>query len=151
MNDAPLTPVELERVEGALARVPFARLLGISLGEFRRGEATLHMDARPELMQNNGIMHGGAIASLLDTATAFAILTLLNPDQTTATVELTIHYLRPILHGKVTAHARVLRSGRRLATITVDVTNGAGELAATAITTYAKTTYRPKSDADPAS
>jgi uncharacterized protein (TIGR00369 family) len=151
VKDAPLTPIEIKRVEEALSRVPFARLLGISLGEFRRGEATLHMDARPELMQNNGIMHGGAIASLLDTATAFAILTLLDPDQTTATVDLTIHYLRPILHGKVTAHARVLRSGRRLATITVDVTNDVDELAATAITTYTKTTYRSKPTAQPLS
>lgn len=139
MTDAtPLTPAELQRVEDALARVPFLHLLEMRLDEIKRGEATFHLDARPELMQNNGIMHGGAIASLLDTAAAFAVLTTLEPQQTTATVDLTIHYLRPILHGKVTAHARILRAGRRLLVLTIDVTDAHGELAATAITTYAK-------------
>lgn len=138
MNDAPLTADELRLIEEAFARVPFARLLGIRLGEIKRGEATLHMEARPELMQNDGILHGGALASLLDTATAFAVVTLLEPGQTTATIDLTIHYLRPILHGNVAAHARVLRAGRRLVVLTVDVTDARGELAATAITTYSK-------------
>ena len=134
----PLTQAQLQRIEEALARVPFLHLLDMRLGEVKHGEATFHLDARPELMQNNGIMHGGAIASLLDTAAAFAVLTILEPQQTTTTVDLTIHYLRPIFHGKVTAHARILRAGRRLVVVTIDVADTQGELAAAAITTYAK-------------
>lgn len=135
MPDTELTVEEISRVREAFVRVPFAQLLDISLGKVTRGSATLHMPARPEFMQNNGILHGGAMASLLDTASAFAVMTLLTPDQTTATVDLTIHYLRPVREGQLTAQARVLRAGRRLATVAIDVT-AREVLHATALTSY---------------
>jgi uncharacterized protein (TIGR00369 family) len=133
--DAPLTPEEQERIREAFARVPFAHFLKLELGEVRRGEATLYLEVRDELRQNNGVVHGGVIASLVDTAAAFAILTSLEKGQTT-TVDLTIHYLRPLLEGRVTAEARVLRAGRRIIAITVDVTDETQTLAATALTSF---------------
>lgn len=102
-----------------------------------RGAATVALDLREELTRHEGLMHGGALASLLDTASAFAVLSLLEPGERTVTVDLTIHYLRPVLEGEVRAHARVLRKGRRIATLTIEATDSAGALSATAITTYA--------------
>ena len=122
----------------AFARVPFARLLGIELAQLEKGTATLRLPVREELQRNNGLMHGGATASLIDTASAFAILTLLESREMTITVDLTIHYLRPILEGTATARARVLRAGRRLITVSVDVYDEAENLAATALTTHAR-------------
>ena len=75
-------------------------------------------------------------ASLIDTASAFAILTVLEPSQTTTTVDLTIHYLRPLVKGQAQARARVLRAGRRVIVVAVDVLDEAETLAATALTTY---------------
>jgi uncharacterized protein (TIGR00369 family) len=134
--DASLTPGEEKRIREAFERVPFAHLLKVELGEMRRGSAALHLEVRDELRQNNGVMHGGVVASLVDTAAAFAILTYLEPDQTTTTVDLTIHYLRPLLKGRVTASARVLRAGRRILTIAVDVLNEDETLTATALTSF---------------
>jgi uncharacterized protein (TIGR00369 family) len=136
MPNIQLTDEEMNRVSEAFAHVPFIQLLSITLGEVTRGTAILHMEARPELTQNSGIVHGGAIASLLDTASAFAVTTLLAPNQTTATVDLTIHYLRAIREGQITAHARVLRAGRRLTTVAIDVTDTRETLHATALTSY---------------
>jgi uncharacterized protein (TIGR00369 family) len=139
MNDA--TPAELTREEKLrlheiFADVPFARLIGIELEEVTRGAAVLRMEVRDQLRRNGGTTHGGAIASLIDTAAAFAIMTLLEPGQTTTTIDLTVHYLRPLLEGHARARARVIRAGRRVAVVSVDVTGESETLAATALTTY---------------
>jgi acyl-CoA thioesterase len=138
MTGAMLPAERLERIERAIEAVPYARLLGIELEKVALGEATLTLAIRPELSQNHGVVHGGAIASLIDTATAFAILTLLEPDERVTTVDLTISYLRPALEGQLRATARVLRQGRRLLTVSAEVTDRSGTLLATALSTYIK-------------
>lgn len=136
MTTEKLSPDEIRRVQEAFGRVPYAHLLGIELGEIERGTATLHLTVRDELRQNRGVVHGGATASLIDTASAFAILTLLQPGETTTTIDLTIHYLRPLSTGRAAARATVRRAGRRVLTVSVDVTDEAQILVATAVTSY---------------
>jgi uncharacterized protein (TIGR00369 family) len=138
MTDDALSADQEQRIREAFKAVPFAHFLGIKLGLLKRGEAILHLDLRDEMKRNNGFAHGGVVASLADTAAAFAILTLLESDQTTTTIDLTIHYLRPLLKGQVTAHARVLRAGRRVTVISVDVLNDAEVIIATALTSFIK-------------
>ncbi len=138
MNDTPLTDAELSRLREAINLVPYAHLLGINFEDATRGEATLSLSARPDLERFGGIMHGGALASLADSASAFAVLSTLEPAEQTVTVDLTLHYLRPVTEGKLTAHARVLRAGRRVATVSVEIFNESGALVVTALTTYLK-------------
>jgi uncharacterized protein (TIGR00369 family) len=138
--DAPLTSEEEARIREAFERVPFAHLLQLELGEMKRGQATLRLEVRDDLRQNNGVVHGGVIASLVDTAAAFALLTLLEKGQTSTTVDLTIHYLRPLLSGQSTAQARMVRAGRRLMVIAVDVLDESKTLVATALTTFIRLT-----------
>ncbi|MDT5062426.1 MAG: hypothetical protein QOH63_2885 [Acidobacteriota bacterium] len=140
MTDEHLTGAQEQRIREAFENIPFAHLLGIELGELKRGRATMYLEVRDELRRNSGVAHGGAIASLVDTAAAFAILTLLEPDQTTTTIDLTIHYLRPLIKGRATAHARVLRAGRRIIVISIEVLDEAKALAATALTSFLKLT-----------
>lgn len=138
MNETPLTDAELSRLREAITRVPYAQLLGIEFEDATRGAATLSMSARPELERFGGIMHGGALASLADSASAFAVLSTLKGGEQTVTVDLTLHYLRPVTGGRLTAHARVLRGGRRIATVSVEIFNESGALVVTALTTYLK-------------
>lgn len=141
MKTTGLNDDERRRIREAFEKVPFAHLIGIELGEVdARGEATLHLDVRDPLRQNRGVVHGGVTASLIDTAAAFAILPLLEPDQSTTTIDLTIHYLRPLLNGRATAHARVLRAGRRLIVVNVEVLDETGNFVATALTSYLRLT-----------
>lgn len=134
---APLSDSELARLREIFDRVHYARFIGMRFVGASRGEATVALELREELTRHEGLMHGGALASLLDTASAFAVLSTLSEGERTVTVDLTIHYLRPVLSGEVTARARVLRKGRRIATLTIEATDSAGSLAATAVTTYA--------------
>ncbi len=135
-----LPPEEVARLRAMLAGLPYAQLLGINFEGVERGAASLSMRARPELERFGGIMHGGALASLADTAAAFAVLSTLPPGQQTVTIDLTLHYLRPVTGGNLTANARLVRGGRRIATVAVDVTNEAGALVLTALTSYLKLT-----------
>ena len=136
MKDSQL-PDELQRrVEAAFRAVPFAGLLGIELVEIERGAATVALEVRDELKQNNGVVHGGVIASLVDTAAAFVVLPFLDQGKSTTTVDLTIHYLRPLTEGRATATARIVRAGRRILTISAEVLDERQAIAATALATF---------------
>jgi len=121
MNQTELTDQQQQRVSRALKNMPFGQMLGIQLEQAERGLATMSLDVTDSLKQNNGVVHGGAIASLIDTATAFAIIPLLQEDETASTIELSISYLRPLSRGKVTCSALVRREGKRLIALSADV------------------------------
>jgi len=136
MSQTDLDPLRLERARSAFRSVAYAKFLGLEMGEIGDGTARVHLDVRDELLQYHGVVHGGAIASLIDTASAFAVLTRIDLDDQITTTDLTIHYLRPISSGRMTATARIVRGGRRLFVLSVDVSNDSGVLVATAVTTY---------------
>lgn len=138
MSIAELTDDQKQRIAKALGSVPFAKLLGIKLDSIEPGCATLSLVIRDEFRQNAGIVHGGVIASLIDSATAFAILPLLKPDERTTTIDLTISYLRPLISGSMVATAKVRRDGRRVVVVSADLTDDHGNLSATALSTYLK-------------
>ncbi|HET6973146.1 MAG TPA: PaaI family thioesterase [Pyrinomonadaceae bacterium] len=119
-----------------LDHVPFARLLGIEVDSVEPGHAVLSMQLQHEHMRNNAIAHGGVIATLIDSAMAIAIMALLEENERTVTVDLTIHYLRPVPEGSAKASARVVRAGRRVVTVSAELFDADGKLAATAISTY---------------
>jgi len=138
MSENDLDPARVARAHEAFAAVPYARLLGLELGEVDRGAVSIHLEVRDDLRQNQGVVHGGAVASLIDTAAAFAVLTQLEINERVTTTDLTIHYLRPADSGRLTARARIVRSGRRLFVLSVEVTNNQQILVATAVTSYIK-------------
>jgi uncharacterized protein (TIGR00369 family) len=119
-----------------LDEVPFAKLLGIEVESVEPGVAVLSMKMRDDLKRNGGIAHGGAIATLIDSAMAFAIIPILAENERSITVDLTIHYLRPLSDGSARATARVVRAGRRVITVSADLVDSQEKLVATALSTY---------------
>lgn len=135
MNLTTLSESQQARVIGAMNTVPFAKLLGLRVDTVELTRAVMTMEVREELKQNNGIVHGGAIATLIDSAMAFAIIPHLEDNETSTTVDLTIHYLRPLSSGVATATARIVRAGRRVIIVASDVFDDQGQPAATGIST----------------
>ncbi len=76
----------------ALAQ-PFTRFLGVAVIEFGAGKAVLHMEARKAHLQHRGMVHGGVIAALIDTAIAFAAGSRMGPHVLTDGV--TINFVKP--------------------------------------------------------
>ena len=138
MNENKLNEALVARIHEAFASVPYAKFLGLELGEMKPGEASLHLEVRDELKQHQGIVHGGAMASLIDSASAFAVVTQLEPNERVTTTDLTIHYLRPVTAGRLSAKARTVRAGRRLFVLAVEVMDDQQRMVATAVTTYIK-------------
>lgn len=133
-----LTEERRNRIIEAFPSVPFARLLGLELIELNPDSAVLRLPMRDDLRQPYGLLHGGAIASLIDTATAFALLAVTDEHEKGATSNLTVHYLKAHAEGPVTCVASVVKSGKRLVTLSAEVHDDSGNLIATAISTYAK-------------
>ena len=102
-----------------LDHVPFAKLLAIEVDSAEPGHAVLSIKLQHEHMRNDAIAHGGVIATLIDSAMAIAIMAMLDEGERT-----------------VTASARVVRAGRRVITVSAELFDSEGKLAATAISTY---------------
>jgi uncharacterized protein (TIGR00369 family) len=102
-----------ELLESLPRIVPFWHAMGIQLLEVAQGRAVLTIRFREEFLQN-GVLHGGVLASLLDSACACAALSLTWPDTYAATVGLQVYYLKPVTAGLITARAECLRAGRSI-------------------------------------
>lgn len=116
----------------------FDQLLGMQFVDIGEGWATLKLKMQDNLRQPQGILHGGATATLIDTAMAFAVISILAEGEKAATVNLTVHYLRSVSEGEVVCIARIIKAGRKLLTVSAEVSNSEGKLTATALSTYSK-------------
>jgi acyl-CoA thioesterase len=87
-----------------------------------------------KLTQPYGIVHGGAVFTLADSAAAVSIASFVEPNKKFVTVEMKINFLEPIKEGIIEARAVVLRKGR-IVPAEVDIINNQ-ELVAKAIATY---------------
>jgi uncharacterized protein (TIGR00369 family) len=144
MKFSQLSDTQRQRIEIAVKNLAFGKLLGIELETVEPGIASLTLEISDDLRQNNGVVHGGAIATLIDSATAFALIPLLDDGETATTVDLSISFLRPLVKGRAKASARVLRLGSRIIALSAEVFDDSGNLAATALTSYLRLKKRPE-------
>lgn len=136
----PMTAYEDELLRARFrAANPFHELLGVELEERAPGYARVRLPVRAQLGGGvAGSLHGGVLSALVDIATLGALQGLFRPDERAAgTAELSISYLRPALGEYVAAEARVLKKGRTLAVIDVDITDPEGRLVAKGRVSYA--------------
>jgi uncharacterized protein (TIGR00369 family) len=116
---------------------PFHAWAGMSVLDARPGEVEIALDAAPHHRNLQGLLHGGMIATLADTAAGIAVRTRLEPGRSHVTVSLTVQYLRPGAPGRLVGRGRALRVGRSLAHATAEVVDAEGRLLATASATIA--------------
>lgn len=121
--------------------IAYWRTLGIAVESAERGHVRLRLPMRAELgTRRPEVMHGGAIASLLDAAAGAATATLRGEDDGSwagqATTDLNVSFPAAATTD-VVAEARVLRAGRALAFVAVEVLDAAGTLVAAGRVTFA--------------
>lgn len=104
----------LERARMDFLDQAFMAQLGARLASVERGAFAITLPVRPGLTQQNGFVHAGALASVLDTACGFAALTTVPPDRTILTAEFKINLFRPAIGTTIEARAEVVREGRSL-------------------------------------
>jgi uncharacterized protein (TIGR00369 family) len=123
-----MTQTRREIIQAFVPNSPLVGLLGIELAEIEPDRAVLRLPFRHELATMGDVVHGGAIAALLDTASmAAAWSDDTVPDQLAgATVSMSVDYVAAARGADLTATARAVRRGRSLCFCEVEVTEAGG-------------------------
>jgi uncharacterized protein (TIGR00369 family) len=102
------------RLKNWISCAPFERLLNMTIDKASEGKAILTMPFLIEYAQGGGLMHGGALVSLADTAVVMAIKSVIEPESHFATIALETKFLYPVKQGIVTAKALVTSHDDRI-------------------------------------
>jgi uncharacterized protein (TIGR00369 family) len=116
--DPDFTPIA-KRIRESIGQQGFMNHIGAELFELKRGSCTLVVDRRPELLQQNGLFHGGVTAFLVDNATTIAAAT--SRGQPALTAEYKLNLLSPAAGDRLICRARVIKPGRQVAVVAADV------------------------------
>lgn len=114
--------------------IPFAEHLQFDTRHCDGGSARIAYAARPEHLNSFGIVHGGAVMTLLDVVMAAAARSL-QPDMGMITIELKTSFMRPAV-GAVIGRAEVLHRTRKMAFVQGHVDDAQGQLCAHATGTF---------------
>lgn len=93
---------------------PFEKLLNMKIIEAADGRAILTMPFLIDFAQGGGLMHGGALVGLADTAVVMAIKSIIAPKTHFATISLETKFLYPVKQGVVTAKAKVANQSGKI-------------------------------------
>lgn len=99
----------------------FPNLVGIRLDEIRRDYARMSLPWRPELNQPQGLIHGGVVATLIDTVVVPAIGSAYDGPRRFATIEMSVRYLNTIRQEDLVAEGWVTKRGSRIVFCEVEV------------------------------
>ena len=127
-----------ERLEASA----FHTWMGMELVDARPGEVELALEAAPHHLNLQGLLHGGVLATLADTAAGLAVRTKLEPGRRHVTIALGVQYLSAGTPGRLAARGRAIRVGRQIAHADAEIRDAAGKLLATAQATVAVMTER---------
>ena len=111
--------------------MPLAGTLGIRTVEYGADRVVLALEWAPNLCTAGGILHGGVIMALADSAgAACALLNLPQDAGGTSTIESKTNFLGAVRGGTVTAAAKPLHRGRTTIVVETEVTDSKGKLVA---------------------
>jgi uncharacterized protein (TIGR00369 family) len=94
-------------------RIPFYSTLGFELKTIAEGIAIFEMEITEPLTQN-GMIHGGVLASLIDSTCACAAFSLILPKGYATTIDLQVEFLKPVSNGRLKAKAKCVKSGKNI-------------------------------------
>lgn len=126
----------VEELRRRLAENNTAKQFGFELMEAKPGKVILRMKVNEHHLQVHGVVHGGVLAALADTAGGLASYMACPPGTRVATIEMKINYLEAVEGGSVTAEAIVVRIGRHIAVVDCDVRDGSRRLVGKALMTF---------------
>ncbi len=117
----PPDPDYENRVRASFARQPFMTHMGAQMGAVAPGRVEVVLPYAESVTQQHGFFHGGAVGAIADTAGGYAAFTLFPADSTILTVEYKINIMAPGRGERLVAVGEVVRSGRTLTIVKVDI------------------------------
>jgi uncharacterized protein (TIGR00369 family) len=122
----------LETLRARIAASPFHTWAGMDVVEAAPGEVTVSMDVDEGHVNLQGLVHGGMLAILADTACGLSIRSAMEPGRLHVTADLDIHFLSAARPGRVYGRGKAIRIGRTLAFAEASIEDGDGALLARA-------------------
>jgi acyl-CoA thioesterase len=117
---------------------PFMVALGIAVTEAAPGRVVMVATPGEDHRNLGGIVHGGYLSTIMDSATGFALHTTLKPGDTPPHLQASYRFVAMARPGvALTATAQVLKAGRQIGHVRVDLRDAADRLVATGETTHA--------------
>ena len=102
-----------ERVIEKLKGQEFMKLMGFNLTDILAGETSGQMPIAKEIQQQDGYVHGGAVATIADIVAGFAAYTLVDEKERIVTAEIKVSYFRPAKGDRIYATGKVIKPGTR--------------------------------------
>lgn len=138
-----------DRVRSGFEKQGLMSTLGAKLVDGRSGRCSISVPYSDQLSQQHGFFHGGVTAAISDNAAGFAGHTLMGANEQPLTVEFKINFLAPAQGDALEARAKVVKSGRRLKHVAVEVfavDAGIEKLVAMALVTVASSSSVRETD-----
>ena len=123
-------PAYVAAVQDSVHGAPYPHLIGMTIAALAFDSCRIELTLGERHMQPFGIVHGGVLATLIDTATFWAGFMRLPQDVGLVNVDLKLNYLKAVAGGKLRADGRCLRAGRQISYAEASVFDEAGELIA---------------------
>ena len=122
-------------VRGEIPPPPIAQLIGFNVVAIAPGQATLEFEAGERHTNPMGTLHGGVLCDVADAAMGMAYASTLADDESFATLELKINFLKPIWRARLRAIGKVVKRGRTIGLVECDVLDEQEQLVARAAST----------------
>lgn len=128
--------VDFEELRKHANQIPMYKLIGMEVVEVGPGYSRFRLPFRKELTQPFGVMHGGALAAIADSAVALALWGLVGMDKAFTTIEMKINFIAPVASGEVVAEGNIVHCGRRTAIGDVTLKDTDDRLVGKCLATY---------------
>ena len=126
-----LNPLYRERLFALIDDAPFVRHMGMRITDLALGRATFEMTAAAFRLQPFNVIHGGNIATLIDSAAYWAcFLSMGSDDDGLASVDLKLNYLAPARVEVLRCSGNLIKDGKRLSYAEAEVRGEDGRLVA---------------------
>lgn len=120
-----------------IPHIPFAQMLGITLGEVSAKQVTAVMDWATQLCTAGGVLHGGALMAFADTVGALCAVANLPHGAATSTIESKTNFFRAVRGGVVSAACTPLHVGRTTIVVQTNLSDDRGKRVAQVTQTQA--------------
>ena len=115
MSEPRLNPKYTKAIATLVNRSPYFSLISMKIKELEWGASVLEVELEEKHLQPFGYVHGGAIASVIDAATFWAVFPQVKDGMGLTTVEVKANFLAPVQKGKLVVKGRCIKIGRTLA------------------------------------
>ena len=125
-----INPAFIAALQQSVRTAPYPELIGMVIADLQFDRCRIDLELGQRHLQPFGIVHGGVVATLIDTATFWAAFMRLPEDAGLVNVDLKLNYLKAVAKGKLRAEGCCLRAGRQISYAEAKVFDDQDELVA---------------------